>query len=211
MLNFKKGCDFSHWNGDTLFNKYKYMDFAIIKATQGKHYIDNMFSVRVMDLIEHNLNIGVYHFLSHNVTGQAKHFYNNVSSHLKNYMRTDGTVKMLCIVDVEADATINDLITFINEWYMISNLPLIIYTSVSWFTKWKKQGNTAIMNDERLWWWLSGWTNNDELITKRLELHPRVLLYQFTDKYNNLSLDCNYYIGNEWGYKFNGKGWNIIK
>lgn len=211
MLKLKKGCDFSHWNSNAIFNRYKDMDFAIIKATQNRRYIDNTFAVRVMDLIEHNKNIGVYHFLSHDIKGQANHFYNTISSYLKNYIRTDGTVKMLCIVDVEADATINDLITFVNEWFMISNLPLIIYTSVSWFNKWKKQGNKAIMDDLRLYWWLSGWTKDYATIRKRLQEHERILLYQFTDKYEGFALDCNYYVGDKWGYKFNGKGWDIIK
>ena len=60
------GADISHHNGknavETVLNKQKGTDFIMVKATEGKTYVDPMFDKNASDVINNGLLLGIYHY-----------------------------------------------------------------------------------------------------------------------------------------------------
>lgn len=94
-----KGCDFSHWNSNILYDRYSTLDFSILKATEGTKILDKSFKERAAKLIKAKKPIGIYHFLNHNKKGQAKYFYNIIKPYFLQCF--DGSKTSLCYVIVD--------------------------------------------------------------------------------------------------------------
>lgn len=107
---------------------------------------------------------------------------------------------MLCHCRCEGNCTLEDLLQFLAEWKKISNIPLLVYTSLSWYDSWKKSPQYKTLISYGVKFWLAGWCVSDATIKKRMT--EEVCLYQFTDKYQGLNLDCNYFNDTafKWGY-----------
>lgn len=83
-----KGVDLSAYQGEIdwkLLAKQN-IDFAYIKATEGKDYVDEQFKTNWEQSQKTGLKVGAYHFLSYETTGkeQAQNFIKNVPKSDKN-------------------------------------------------------------------------------------------------------------------------------
>lgn len=77
----KKGVDASHYQGKVDWKSLEgQIDFAYIKATEGKTSIDSKFAQNLKALKESPISFGAYHFFSFEASGekQAENFIRNV-------------------------------------------------------------------------------------------------------------------------------------
>lgn len=91
-----KAIDISHWNNVQSFTSNAY-DAVIIKATQGKKYVDKKMLDHAERALKAGKMIGFYHFydLSASPEEQAQHFIDTVSHYL---------YKAILVLDWESDA-----------------------------------------------------------------------------------------------------------
>lgn len=77
-----RGVDLSAYQGEVDWDVLadQKIDFAYIKATEGKDYVDEQFKKNWEESQKTDLKVGAYHFLSYETTGkdQAKNFIANV-------------------------------------------------------------------------------------------------------------------------------------
>ena len=98
----KYGIDISKWNGTILKNKLPdSLHFVICKATEGKNYLDPLFTSNWEQIPEMNLKRGAYHFyvIEDNPISQAKFFWEQIKD-----LKTDDFPP---IVDVESGSYLN--------------------------------------------------------------------------------------------------------
>lgn len=83
-----KGVDLSAYQGEIDWKLLadQNIDFAYIKATEGKDYVDEQFKTNWEKSQKTGLKVGAYHFLSYETTGkdQAQNFIKNVAVSDKN-------------------------------------------------------------------------------------------------------------------------------
>jgi len=83
-----KGVDLSAYQGEIDWNLLasQNIDFAFIKATEGKDFVDEQFEKNWKESQKTGLKVGAYHFLSYDSTGkeQAKNFIDHVPVSSKN-------------------------------------------------------------------------------------------------------------------------------
>lgn len=94
-----KGVDVSHWNGVINFDEFvksDYSDFMIMKATQGKTFVDETFNRNMQQCVERNILTGMYHFVDETL---YKHQVNNFLSRYE-YAKDIGAKPVLAL-DVE--------------------------------------------------------------------------------------------------------------
>lgn len=93
-----KGIDVSHWQGNIDWSQVANdgVVWAIAKATEGSHFIDDYFDNNYKGMIDNGIVPGAYHMFRENVSGvtQADYFLNKLLDVANNY-------QMLLAVDVE--------------------------------------------------------------------------------------------------------------
>ena len=84
--NHWQGIDVSHWQGNIDWAKVRKagVQFAFIKATEGKHYIDPLWKKNATEAAQAGIPKGYYHFArfngEHTATAEAFHFINTIHS-----------------------------------------------------------------------------------------------------------------------------------
>lgn len=86
--HYVRGIDLSAYQGEVDWKILadQKIDFAYIKATEGKDFVDEQFKKNWEESQKTGLKVGAYHFLSYETTGkdQAKNFIANVPESKKN-------------------------------------------------------------------------------------------------------------------------------
>ena len=163
-----KGCDISHHNKYKIPNFSDY-DFIIMKATEGRSFVDPMMKEYIEKLGKDQL-YGFYHFARperNRAKDEAKHFCNTIGVY--------GEEAML-VLDWEAQA-VKQPIEWALEWCKLvekeyGKKPLI-YCS-SWYTKKIK---LLLENDIGLW--VAHYTNKEK---PTVYTYPGWAMWQYTDK-----------------------------
>ena len=163
-----KGCDISHHNKYKIPNFSDY-DFIIMKATEGRSFVDPMMKEYIEKLGKDQL-YGFYHFARperNRAKDEAKHFCNAIGVY--------GEEAML-VLDWEAQA-VKQPIEWALEWCKLvekeyGKKPLI-YCS-SWYTKKIK---LLLENDIGLW--VAHYTNKEK---PTVYTYPTWAMWQYTDK-----------------------------
>ena len=163
-----KGCDISHHNKYKIPNFSDY-DFIIMKATEGRTFVDPMMKEYIEKLGKDQL-YGFYHFARperNRAKDEAKHFCNTIGVY--------GEEAML-VLDWEAQA-VKQPIEWALEWCKLvekeyGKKPLI-YCS-SWYTKKIK---LLLENDIGLW--VAHYANKEK---PTVYTYPTWAMWQYTDK-----------------------------
>lgn len=146
-----RGVDIYHgsWHVDyNLLKKSGNADFMYIKATEGEHSADNLFTENIKGAKSVNIPFGAYHFFHpysvQSAVLQANFFWNTIKS---------SGYSLLPVVDVEItdsqDAPVIQatLRAFIQEFNRLSGIKPMIYTYTSFSTRFIGNGFT----DFKLW------------------------------------------------------------
>lgn len=90
-----RGIDVSHYNGKINFSAIKNVDLAIIKASEGKSFKDNMFKTNYEGFKKAKILVGAYHFLRGNDTALE----------LNNFLQVilKCTLDVGPVIDIETD------------------------------------------------------------------------------------------------------------
>lgn len=135
------GCDLSHYQDDATFEYCKKnYDFIILKATEGKKFVDNTFRLRASELQGIDIRKGYYHFARPDLNSykeEADHFVETVIEY----------PNALYILDWEAKALSYPFqwaIDFCKYVDAITGITPIIYASASFIKK-----NSDLYG---LWW-----------------------------------------------------------
>lgn len=144
-----KGYDTSHHQNNAVFNEaVANSDFMIIKATEGKTYIDGTFKDRAYQLYELDKLNGFYHFArpdNNTAKEEANHFINTISKYM-NY-------NTILVLDWEGKA-LNYSFEWALEFCKIvsekTQRPCIIYASASVVRKYAHKYK---------YWWTSHYNN----------------------------------------------------
>jgi GH25 family lysozyme M1 (1,4-beta-N-acetylmuramidase) len=160
------GIDVSHWQDTIDWTKVANSgkaDFAIVKATEGKAYVDPMFSTNVTGASARNIVVGAYHVANlknptkENARTQADHF-------LDVAVAATGFGDVIPALDIElshipAGMSPATLIAWTRAWLTRVENRLgvrpMIYGSVTMFTV--KLGNTTWFADNGFPLWLARW------------------------------------------------------
>ena len=103
-----QGIDVSHYQGDINWKtvaKDKDAGYVYIKATEGRDYIDNMYSRNFSEARKHKIPVGSYHFFRPGVSAEVQ--YQNFISAI-NIKHQD----LVPLVDVETISGVNSIATF---------------------------------------------------------------------------------------------------
>lgn len=132
-----KGFDVSHWNKKDTIDKYSDHDFVIMKATEGKTFVDPDLNKHYEKAKWYGLLRGYYHFARPDLGNSAE---DEAKNYLLNVPEREGALHAL---DVEGMAVMMDNIdTWSLRWLNYveahtGNKPLL-YTSQSNLNKFKK-------------------------------------------------------------------------
>ena len=168
-----RGIDVSHHNdwqfkkGDIRFQDY---DFIMMKATEGRTYVDPMMETYMKEIIRLEKRYGFYHYArpeQNNPTDEAKHFCEAIG--------VDGYGAMLAL-DWEAKALKCPLgwaIEWLNYVEKVYGKKPLFYTS-SWYTK---KIQLILDNDNPLWVAHYTQANKPEVHT-----YPFYTMWQYTSE-----------------------------
>lgn len=135
-----KGLDLSHWNRIYNYDAIgRQADFVILKCTEGPSWVDNTFEPRFKQFKKRgDVVLGAYHWLwKQDAREQARHFIRTVKK--ANGGTLDGVI--MC-VDVETttfdgskSAKFYSLEEFYEEFYRLTNMTLVVYTSPGYWNR----------------------------------------------------------------------------
>ena len=179
------GCDISHHNSTILTNYNKY-DFYIMKATEGKTYVDPRWRSHLAHVLKANKLYGFYHYArpeNNSSLEEAKHFVNQVGKYAGN---------AIFALDWEQTALKYDItwaLNWLNSVYDMTGVRPVIYIQASEC----KRLNPILDNNYGLW--VAQW--NSAITKPNTGVYPYYALWQYTN--NPIDLDI-----------FNGnvKQWN---
>ena len=176
-----KGYDTSHHQNDSTFlEAVNNCDFMIIKATEGKSWVDSKFKERASMLNVKGMLNGFYHYArpdNNTASQEAEHFYNTIKAYLNN--------KSIIVLDWEGKALnypFEWALNFCQIMQQKTNRPCIIYASASVVRKYA---------DKYFHWWTAHYN-------KKCEdgcTHDNVseLMVQYT----STPIDCDTFLGTE--------------
>ena len=189
-----RGIDVSHYQGDINWEilSNQGIEFAFIKATEGKSYVDEKYIVNYNNAIKTNLKIGVYHFFTYDSDGALQ-----ADNYIKNVIKTDDMLPP--VIDIEfygeeykVERTKEQLYTMLNileEYYGKKPIIYTTYETYNWY----------IVNDFKDYYiWIRDVWRNPKLIDNR-----QWTFWQYTnrarlDGYNGQEkrIDMNVFKGN---------------
>lgn len=125
------GYDFSHYQSDTVFRKYldSNPDFIILKASEGKTWIDHTFVKRANEVVERGIRLGAYHYARPENGNDTVH---EVDNFIKQLMQVN-ICHIRCFLDVEDKAVSYPswCRTWLEEFKKRNSDPVGIYCSLS--------------------------------------------------------------------------------
>ena len=179
----KRGIDVSTYQGDINWAKVKAdgIDFAIIKATQGRsvsnaslrNFTDGRFAQNIVDANRCGIRIGVYHFLTALTVTEAMQEVEYFLSVIEPYRYF---IDLWAVVDVEDDRMPRDktlmtqiVNTFCSRVQSAGYLPMV-YTNPDWLKN--------RLNDVSYWdLWLALWRKKTNVPT--VKDYPSMKLWQW--------------------------------
>ena len=197
----KRGIDVSTYQGDINWAKVKAdgIDFAIIKATQGRslsnaslrNFADSKFAQNIVDANRCGMRIGVYHFLTAMTVTEAMQEAEYFLSVIEPYRHF---IDLWAVVDVEDDRMPRDktLMTqivnaFCSRVQSAGYMPMV-YTNPDWLKN--------RLNDVSYWdLWLALWRNKANVPT--VDKYPNLHVWQWgSETVDGISgkVDANYMI-----------------
>lgn len=186
------GFDLSHHNGKNALNdcikNYPYKsDFFILKATEGKNYIDPNMKLSTEYVLESGKLLGLYHFCradnGNTPLQEAQHFYQTVKPYLG---------QAILIADFEGNSLkidhpgtwLSNFCYFVEE---MAGVKPIVYLQYSDLNKFKEcqQNNYGL--------WVAKWGPKPQLVNP----WKFFALWQYTNRYSGKNLDANIFNGDE--------------
>ena len=140
------GYDLSHWNTDKQFNEcLKDADFIILKATEGKTWVDSTFEIRIQKVIDEGILAGAYHFWNAKKSAEenASNFIKAVKSFVKkgcecNCCEHGGKKDIILALDVEnCEADYTAITKFLNIVERETGIRPLIYHNLADYKKYK--------------------------------------------------------------------------
>ena len=168
-----KGIDVSHhnkWQYDNKLINFENHDFIIMKASEGRTYVDPMLGTYMHSVIELEKPYGFYHYArpeNNKPEVEAKHFCEAIG--------TDGLGAML-ILDWEGTALKHNIqwaVEWLNYVEKVFGKKPLIYTS-SWYTKKLKP---VLDNNNALW--VAHYTKAKQPI---VHTYPTYTMWQYTSE-----------------------------
>lgn len=164
-----KGCDISHWNGEyfienlfTINNENR--DFVMIKATEGKSYIDPQFKSNANQASAYKMCMGFYHYArpeNNDPTSEANFFTKVIEPYIG---------KAIFALDWEGNSLKYDsdwILDWMNTVFTLTGVRPLLYTSKAyiknypevassnyglWLARWAKQtGSVQPWNTWAIW------------------------------------------------------------
>lgn len=180
-----KGCDISHYNAVNRTDYTSY-DFYIMKATEGKTYVDKKWRTHLAHVLHNNKLYGFYHYArpeNNTSVEEAKNFLNQVGNYAGN-----------CIyaLDWEQTALKYDItwaLNWLNYVYDSTGVRPVIYCQSSYTSKLKP------ILDNNYGLWVAQW--NSKISKPNTGVYPYYALWQYADK----PIDLDYFNGNEKQWK----------
>lgn len=185
-----KGFDISHWQGDkavaTALNTVRNAKFVIIKATEGKTYVDPKLQKNYTDAVAAGLMTGFYHYArpenGNTPEQEAIHFVSTIEKQV-------GT-SVLCL-DYEGKAHeygCEWAIKWMRKVYELTGVKPIIYLSGSHVKDY------VAIAEEDFGLWIAVWGS-----TEKMESYIKGWKFWAMWQYSNSngSLDLNYFNGTE--------------
>lgn len=179
-----RGIDISNWQ-KTITPSKMGVDFCIVKATEGKSFVDKTCDKFVQDMTKNNMLWGFYHFArENNPEVEAKHFYDSCKGYFK---------KGIPVLDYETTSSNNVkwCEKFIKKVYDLSGVWCVIYISASRCKEYK-----GSWIPEKCGLWVAGYPKNyDKWINAKMPYNispwKNAIIWQFTS-----SLKLKSYSGN---------------
>jgi len=111
-MNYTKGIDVSHWQGDIDWKKVKGdgIDFAFVKATDGNNWIDPNLKANASGANAAGLTVGVYHFARFGTVDEAKKEADFFYKTVKNL-----PINLPLVLDIEVDDMVVALQSFLKR------------------------------------------------------------------------------------------------
>lgn len=179
------GYDLSHWNSDTQFNEcLNNADFIILKATEGKTWVDSTFEIRMQKVIDNDIIAGAYHFWNAKKTPEdnASNFIKTVKPFMKkecdcNCCEHCGKSEIILALDVEnCEADYEAITKFLDIVEKEMGIRPLIYHSLSDYKKYK-------CNERNEKYWIAAWS-----WTKGAVIKDNIVMHQ----YKGSTIDENY-------------------
>lgn len=166
--------DLSVWNGGVI-NWRRVAEVCqgvILKATQGKSFVDPVFAERIEAAVEAGLNVDVYHYMDRSGTPdeQAQNFWDTIESNIDNigtvwldfeWWRVENEV-------VREILNVGEALQFREEMLELSGRTCGWYTGYyylnavsQFYGSQTARGNTELMNTDGSRWWVAGYVFND--------------------------------------------------
>lgn len=163
-----RGCDLSHWNNDKDFNHvFNYAEFFILKATEGRSYVDPTYKARFDRLYKASKCVASYHFYNKRYT-VAEQFL-NITKHI------DGR-NFPYVLDVEEENTDwSEVFELANRLTRYYGRKPIIYTGYAMYNKIRGIDRTAYK------WWIARYNNK---VSFEDIVKDNVIMWQYSDKSN---------------------------
>jgi lysozyme len=187
------GIDVSHWNGDVIteISNESDISFVIVKATQGKSYIDPEFKYNWQSLKKINKIRGAYHFYMFNddPTSQAKHFCDIVSDLDNSDLSLILDVEEMSLPKGSIDHSKfkNDLLTFLIYIEQRTNRTPILYTDYSFANQYLDDARF-----EKYHLWLAEYTKADTPKIPVVWKDKGCFIWQKTNRFSIHSTKADY-------------------
>lgn len=187
-----KGIDVSHHNNlAKILSIIDKPDFCIIKATEGKTYVDPMFHTNIRTCLNRRIPIGFYHYARpefNDPIEECNHFMDNVSPYVGN---------AVFALDWEGDALeypITWARDFMRHFYYTTKVRPLIYCS-AWYTQRKEFKK---LFDENFGLWVAQYTSKP---TPQTGVYPFWAFWQYASPNHNYTgkpcvCDYDYFNGN---------------
>ena len=183
-MNFKKGIDVSRWN---VIYDYKTVseniDFAIIKATQGREvsgsgylFTDIKFTEHLNRFTDSGIECGVYHYLTASTVDEARREAEYFCSVLRSYKNK---IKLWAAVDVEEKAflplydkkSLTEIVIAFCQVVKANGYTPIVYTNPDFLMN-------HMNNLQQYNLWLALWRNVSNVPS--FEAYPNMTVWQYT-------------------------------
>ena len=168
------GYDLSHWNSDTQFNEcLNNADFIILKATEGKTWVDHTFEIRMQKVIANDILAGAYHLW--NAKKSAEDHANNFIKAVKPFVKKSCDCNccehgekrnIILALDVENCVADYDAITnFLDIVENETGIRPLIYHNLADYKKYK-------CNERAEKYWIAAWSwNVGSIIKDNIVMH----------------------------------------
>lgn len=182
-MNILRGVDISHWNSDKDFDFVKdYADFFILKATEGRSYIDPTYKARFTRLMKLSKCVASYHF--YNKKYSVGEQFVNITKNIDGF-------NFPYVLDVEETGTDwREVFELANRLTNFYGRKPIIYTGYAMYNKIQGVDRKAYN------WWIARYNNK---IKDTDIIKDNVVMWQYSDKSNwcgkNLEIDGDIFHG----------------